>query len=489
MKSEPKSQPANTVSFHPSSSKDPALVESLQATIEATMQPSSPQSTTPVAESEATTAQPAALTPTDESLDLEVVGELVQDDAVSANLPCGPKVLPSSSSTLQSSTSDPQAGHSTTSLNTSETSVSEESDVTGSPRSDNKSAETSAQLPCSEVESIAEPAVVPEPPKKELPSWNTRLIAQQFPFFNSAEVPYEEYRNNSRAMVLEKLPFFTEDVIPPLYKTFKELQNEMRAKVSAELPFFEEYFIPPLYKTFKELQDEIRAKVFAELPFFQEFSIPPLYKTPNRSHFEGPQYDPLYIKDLPKLEEFIPEQYLPDTLIVHDSDQVTGARAPRKKSYIYCRKYPKLPSTMKGRGKIGHIYLGYDNKLGSGHWSNVYKASFKLPSTLTAAHSPNGHVIVAAKLHDGGYEAKNHLKNEGMVYSQLPESLMQDYCGYATFPHKGNPSCCRNPVPLGPVVPKFYGYYVPEGQSGSPILLLEHCGKSLAGRCSSVAEK
>ncbi|KAF9494489.1 hypothetical protein BDN71DRAFT_1355897, partial [Pleurotus eryngii] len=156
----------------------------------------------------------------------------------------------------------------------------------------------------------------------------------------------------------------------------------------------------------------------------------------------------------------------------------------------YRRQYPKLPSTTKGKGKIGHIYLGYANKLGSGHWSNVYKASFKLPSPLTAAHSPNGHVIVAAKLHDGGYEARDHLKNEGMVYSQLPECLRQDYCGYATFPHKGNPSSCRNPVPLGPVVPKFYGYYVPEeGRGGSPILLLEHCGKSLAGCSSSIAEK
>ncbi|KAF7433764.1 hypothetical protein PC9H_005729 [Pleurotus ostreatus] len=455
--------PTNTEPPEQPDSEDPVRIEPLQAPIETTIR-ASPKYAPPVALNEVSAGQPTSLTPTDvlEPSDTEVVVESLQNDAKSV--------------TPQSTVSDTHSEGCTTTENVLETSSRKEPAVTLSPHPDNTSTstETTAQPPCPGIESYTPPkaacepqvdstpnhVVVPEPPKKELPPWNTRLIAQQFPFYDYPEVPYEEYQSNLRAMVSAELPFFTEIMIPPLYKTLKELQSDLRAKVSAELPFFTEGLIPLLYTT------------------------------PNYSRIERPQYDPLYIKDLPNLEEFIPKEYLPDTLIVHDSDQTTRMYGPYQKSYPYRRQYPKRSPTTKGQGKIGHIYLGQANKLGSGHWSNVYKASFKLPSPLTAANSPNGHVIVAAKLHDGGYEAKDHLRREGIMYSQLPECLMQDYCGYATFHRDGNPSSCRNPVPLGPVVPKFYGYYVPENnRGGSPILLLEHCGKSLAGRSSSIAEK
>ncbi|KAL4254728.1 hypothetical protein AB1N83_012849 [Pleurotus pulmonarius] len=519
--------PTSAESHEPSDSKASPAVESLHAPTETAIPPLNSQDSLPAAQTDSTDGRPATSAPSDapESSGVGVVGESVQGDATATNQSCHPKV--SQSPPLF----NPPPVDSTAPDNALE---KPSSNVAEAQYSDKKSTETTVELPCpdvettpknvacdQQVESVPESATVPEPPKKEVPPWDPRLMVQQLPFHNCAELPceeherilretlcqnlpffpevfiprlgttFEELREEKRARASAELPFFSEAVIPPLYKTFQELQEEQRARISAELPFFTEYMIPPLYKTYKELQSEKRARVSAELPFFQEIDLPRLYNTPNRSYFEGPQYDPLYIKDLPKLEEFIPENYLPDTLIVHDSEQATRASLSRgcKKSYIYQRQYPERPSDSKGLGKIGHIYLSYANKLGSGHWSNVYKASFKLPSPLTAANSPNGHVVVAAKVHDGGYEAKTHLKNEGKTYSRLPKRLMQDYCGYATFPHEGNPSSCRNPVPLGPVVPKFYGYYVPKDAIGSPVLLLEHCGTSLAGRNSSVAEK
>lgn len=318
--------------------EDPAGIESLQAQMETTIR-ASPKYTLPAAPNEVSAVQPAALTPTEvlEPSDPEVVVKSPQNDATPASQSRGSKV---SSATPQSTISDTHSGESTTTENAPEASSRKEPVVTGSPHPDNTPMETTAQPPCSgiqshtsqkaacepQVDSTPNHVVVPEPAKKESPPWNPRLIAQQFPFYDYAEVPYEEYQSNLRAMASAELPFFTENVIPPLYKTLKEHQSDLRAMVSAELPFFTESMIPLLYNT------------------------------PNHSHFEGPQYDPLYIKDLPKLEEFIPRQYLPDILIVHDSDQTTRAYGPHQKSYLYRRQYPKRPSTTKGQGKIGHIY-------------------------------------------------------------------------------------------------------------------------------------
>ena len=62
------------------------------------------------------------------------------------------------------------------------------------------------------------------------------------------------------------------------------------------------------------------------------------------------------------------------------------------------------------------------------------------------------------------------------MYNLFPEHLTQDWCGY-NLVHP-----IKYPVPVGPVVPKFYGYYVPKGHeetdedAPSPILLMEECG-------------
>ncbi|EMD36822.1 hypothetical protein CERSUDRAFT_51449, partial [Gelatoporia subvermispora B] len=83
------------------------------------------------------------------------------------------------------------------------------------------------------------------------------------------------------------------------------------------------------------------------------------------------------------------------------------------------------------------------------------------------------------------------LRQEGVMYSRFPRHIQQEYSGYQVI------RPIHYPVPVSPVVPKFYGYYAPVDDDGkvndegyydasddddypvggpSPILLIEECG-------------
>ncbi|KAJ7197145.1 hypothetical protein GGX14DRAFT_316539, partial [Mycena pura] len=87
---------------------------------------------------------------------------------------------------------------------------------------------------------------------------------------------------------------------------------------------------------------------------------------------------------------------------------------------------------------------------------------------------PTAVVRVCAKL---SLENDPHLAREAQVYQALPAHLSEHWSGYNLV----RPS--REPVPVGAVVPQFYGYYVPtateEGRYLSPVMLLENCGTPL----------
>jgi hypothetical protein len=83
-------------------------------------------------------------------------------------------------------------------------------------------------------------------------------------------------------------------------------------------------------------------------------------------------------------------------------------------------------------------------------------------------------VNVAVKL-SKPYDA--HLAREAENYQSFPSHLFEHWNGYNVIPP------LHDPVPVGAVVPQFYGYYVPEknkeGQTSrylSSILLVEDCG-------------
>ncbi|KAI0767599.1 hypothetical protein C8Q74DRAFT_1203803 [Fomes fomentarius] len=217
---------------------------------------------------------------------------------------------------------------------------------------------------------------------------------------------------------------------------------------------------------------------------------------------EGAARDLYSVDGLPKLEEFIPSEYLPDVLLVHDPQNVThsgkeGNAKDKDEPIQYKRFYPFRQNADKTedsgippKENIAHLHLNKSNRLGSGHHSYVYRAPLTLPPPLSA-RSPTGQVTVAAKLAYNRCTAHGLLHNEARVYDSLPKHTQEEWCGYNVVPQ------CRFPVPVGAIAPKFFGYYLPVDANGkivekkhtgcqedypctvewpSPILLMEECG-------------
>ncbi|KAF7311586.1 hypothetical protein MKEN_01061300 [Mycena kentingensis (nom. inval.)] len=97
---------------------------------------------------------------------------------------------------------------------------------------------------------------------------------------------------------------------------------------------------------------------------------------------------------------------------------------------------------------------------------------------------PTTSVRVCAKLSVRG---DRHLKREAKVYQALPAHLAEHYSGFNIV----RPS--PEPVPVGAVVPQFYGYYAPPVASSStylsPIMLLEDCGAPIEPRLLTADQK
>ncbi|KAG8873115.1 hypothetical protein FRB97_007004, partial [Tulasnella sp. 331] len=250
-------------------------------------------------------------------------------------------------------------------------------------------------------------------------------------------------------------------------------------------------------------------------------------------------------------------QLRPDALIVHDPDNLTGlARSPVKikiagsvesggKPDRFKIKYvrlddsrkdiPWVPLSPKRLSYIANLHLSEGRKIGSGNHSHVWQAYFDLPyitahglfyqcceprssspelkappfaegigqmslhrrrdvfqtSDLIASSPedrPNGiptRFSVAAKIAEP-YELC-HLANEGEMYKEFPHYLKCEWSGYQQVRpvHVPQPCCA--------VVPKSYGFWVPEVVNSklsngvnvksrsdvsrlNPILMMEECG-------------
>ena len=164
-----------------------------------------------------------------------------------------------------------------------------------------------------------------------------------------------------------------------------------------------------------------------------------------------------------------------------------SCQEPRK----YKRILPKFSrdDDSSEHERIATLYLG-GPVLGEGHHSTVRRAPLLLPSPLSA-FGQHRMVTVAVKRSFATVSARKFLRHEAGIFSLLPRHLQEEYCGYNLV------SPIRHPVPVRPVVPKFYGYYVPIAEDGtwrddgyegrreddltqapgtSPLLLMEECG-------------
>lgn len=226
----------------------------------------------------------------------------------------------------------------------------------------------------------------------------------------------------------------------------------------------------------------------------------------------------------PKLEQPIPTAWFPDILLVDDLCKcATGnqGQGSHKKSpeftqiklrpyvkstvYKYVRQRPfirDITRTNVNELNIASIHLSPQNLKGTGHHSSVYKAILRLPSPLTTnSRSKTGEVTVVAKLAFDGFEYDNDynivsdrtsLEAEASVLDDLTTRypfLQDDWSGYNYY------DGFEHPAPVGAVLAKMYGYYVPSAEALSkegnlsPILLMEDCGEPVKPRKMSIADK
>lgn len=104
-----------------------------------------------------------------------------------------------------------------------------------------------------------------------------------------------------------------------------------------------------------------------------------------------------------------------------------------------------------------------------------------------ATHPLTARVRVAAKL---SMEDDDHLEREASNYQRFPDYFFEQYSGYHLVPD------LRQVIPVGAIVPQFYGYYVPDESCAqnhdeylSPILLLEDCGSQIGDIALSIDDR
>ena len=119
-------------------------------------------------------------------------------------------------------------------------------------------------------------------------------------------------------------------------------------------------------------------------------------------------------------------------------------------------------------------------------YQNLARAPYceHLRRLTSSIHPLTTKVRVTAKL---SVKHDKHLDREAKNYQQFPKHFFEHWSGYNLLPP------IHDPVPIGPLVPQFYGYYIPKevktGRYLSPILLLEDCGKPIHPEGLSIDDK
>lgn len=137
------------------------------------------------------------------------------------------------------------------------------------------------------------------------------------------------------------------------------------------------------------------------------------------------------------------------------------------------------PSTLReileydGPYRVIHSNIGYQRLERGPYCEHIAKSP-------RGIHPLTAKVKVAAKL---SIPNDSHLGREAETYQAFPRYFFEHWSGFNVI------KPLHDPTPVGPMVPQFYGYYVPDADSDgsqcgrpqyrSPILLLEDCGAEL----------
>ncbi|KAJ7243194.1 hypothetical protein B0H12DRAFT_1131374 [Mycena haematopus] len=213
-------------------------------------------------------------------------------------------------------------------------------------------------------------------------------------------------------------------------------------------------------------------------------------------------------ESVPKLEQRIATHLLPDILLVNDCKNRTHSREAEEKpiSAKYRRVYP--PPTNPPNANVppstSHLTLpGSVPRIGQGSHADVYAAHLTLDERfrLVAQSTPQPATVrVAAKISSDDPDDLAMLEHEARIYNAFPEHLSEDWSGFNAISEAWSYDLhlldVAPIVPVTAVVPKFYGYFVPDSEqleekssNARPILLIEDCGSQIKPKSMSAEQR
>lgn len=133
----------------------------------------------------------------------------------------------------------------------------------------------------------------------------------------------------------------------------------------------------------------------------------------------------------------------------------------------------------EGPYRVIHTRIGYQNM-------ERGPLCVHLSEGVPHTHPLTTKVRLAAKLSNHYEKDLIMIQREADNYQRFPKHFFEHWSGYNLC------SPMHEPVPVGPLVPQFYGYYVPEEKSDnyqSPILLMEECGDQITVQDLSVDDR
>ena len=227
--------------------------------------------------------------------------------------------------------------------------------------------------------------------------------------------------------------------------------------------------------------------VYIVLPVIPARRVPTeahLYLSPREIVSQG-EHSVMYKAEWELPRNVLVDEYICHTCMLEDTTKILAEQDGENRE----RRDPKwdvlsgafIPDEeLTEDGKIAIMYRGPFRPIESRvQFQDLAQGPYciHMRKTQAAIHPLTAKVYVAAKL-STGEDDDERLTREAENYQAFPRHFFEHWCGYNLVPP------LEHPVPVAPLVPQFYGYYVASDLTEkkndeylSPILLQEYCGR------------
>ena len=226
--------------------------------------------------------------------------------------------------------------------------------------------------------------------------------------------------------------------------------------------------------------------VYVVLPVIPGRRVPTeahLYLSPKETVSQG-EHSVVYKAEWEIPRNFLVEEYICNACVMEDAGKILaeqdgkdGERRDPKWDMLSGAFIPD--SELTEDGKIAITYRGPFRPIESRvQFQDLARGPYcmHMRKTQAAIHPLTAKVHVAAKI-SAGDDDEERLNREAENYQAFPRHFFEHWSGYNLVPP------LEHPVPIAPLVPQFYGYYVADPTEKnpreylSPILLQEYCGR------------